>query len=213
MNDWEAAGENRWMLDKLLLSHHLGYTCGPAGVDAPKGTYIVRPVMNLLGMSIGAKYAELDGDTDHLPVGTFWTEWFEGDYVSVDYRDGEQLLAVRSERDFADGSHGLRASSWWVDQELQMPCPFDGLDGDYNVEFIGGMVTEVNFRLNTDFRWGNNIAIPVYFDDFGWNEWRVWSGWRMQRIHELFHYVEDQDADRRGFYIDVDPMGAERCSG
>ena len=43
--------------NKLWLSERLGYKCGPAGVPVPvKGTYIVRPIYNLLGMGLGAKY-------------------------------------------------------------------------------------------------------------------------------------------------------------
>ena len=38
--------EDRWLFDKLLLSSHLGYLCGPCGVGVPRdGEYIVRPIL------------------------------------------------------------------------------------------------------------------------------------------------------------------------
>ena len=43
--------EDLWVYNKLFLSRVLGYTCGPAGTTVPKPDfYIVRPMVNLLGM-------------------------------------------------------------------------------------------------------------------------------------------------------------------
>ena len=44
-----------WIFDKLILSRKLDYICGPVDVDVPSpGNYIVRPCVNLAGMSRGA---------------------------------------------------------------------------------------------------------------------------------------------------------------
>ena len=74
-----------WALDKLILSKHFGYVCGPVGVDVPKpGWYIVRPCVNAIGLGLGAQKLWIDKSTDDLPGGHFWCEWFEGRHLSVD---------------------------------------------------------------------------------------------------------------------------------
>jgi hypothetical protein len=55
----------RYWFNKLWLSEQLGYYCGPAGI-APQisGMYIVRPIMNLTGMTANAKLKYIfAGDT------------------------------------------------------------------------------------------------------------------------------------------------------
>ena len=47
--------EDLWIYDKLILSKKLGHLCGPAGIDLPfTGTFIVKPITNILGMGKGA---------------------------------------------------------------------------------------------------------------------------------------------------------------
>ena len=87
--------DDLWALDKLILSKKLGYNCGPAGIEVPKeGDYIVRPVLNVFGLGMGAKKMHLKKDTSHLPIGTFWCEWFEGRHFTVDYAKGKQVRCV-----------------------------------------------------------------------------------------------------------------------
>lgn len=48
--------DDLWIFDKLLLNKKFNYLCGPGCVPAPKADfYIVRPVMNLYGMGVGAE--------------------------------------------------------------------------------------------------------------------------------------------------------------
>ena len=68
--------DDLWALDKLILSKKLGYNCGPAGIEVPKaGDYIVRPVLNVFGLGMGAKKMHLKKDTSHSPIGSFWCQW------------------------------------------------------------------------------------------------------------------------------------------
>ena len=48
--------EHIWVMDKLILSRKLGYSCGPTGMDVPKPNwYIVRPCINAMGLGLGAE--------------------------------------------------------------------------------------------------------------------------------------------------------------
>jgi len=184
--------QNLWIFDKLLLSKHLGYTCGPAGVDVPSpGKYIVRPCINLLGMGIGAKFIDLIDSTDHLSAGHFWCEVFNGRHISVDYYKTKQILAV-------EGTHNSGDPLWkferWVrldTEEIKFPDEFIDLFkiSDYiNIEYIDDRLIEIHFRTNPDFEYGNSVAIPV---------------WKNEEVNtpDGYTYVFNPDYKRKGFYI------------
>ena len=78
--------DDLWIFDKLILARKLGYLCGPADVAIPESNnYIVRPCVNLAGMSIGAEIRFLEKGKWDLESGYFWCEVFEGRHLSVDY--------------------------------------------------------------------------------------------------------------------------------
>ena len=91
---WVAFPQHRWVFNKLEDALKLGYEAGPACVPVQHtGTYIVRPIYNLYGMSVGAKRVFLrkeDADDiqrhKFLPAGYFWCEWFDGTHYSIDYK-------------------------------------------------------------------------------------------------------------------------------
>ena len=93
---WEKPiADDLWAIDKLILSKILGYDCGPAGIKVTKaGDYIVRPCVNVFGLGMGAEKVYLKDKTNHLPLGTFWCEWFEGRHFTVDYDKGKQVRCV-----------------------------------------------------------------------------------------------------------------------
>ena len=153
-----------WVMDKLILSRKLGYVCGPVGTDVPKpGWYIVRPCVNMKGLGLGAEKKWLDGNTDHLPHGYFWCEWFEGRHLSVDYEMGLPILTVEGFK----GDNTLTEWYKWVrvQEEYHLPEFLIDLSIKYhimNCEFIGDKLIEVHFRLNPDFANGISEFIPVF---------------------------------------------------
>ena len=88
--------EYLWIYDKLILACKNGYLAGPAGIPVPNPNwYIVRPIINIRMMSRGASKQWLTpNDTDKIPDGYFWTEWFIGRHTSVDFHYGIQKLKV-----------------------------------------------------------------------------------------------------------------------
>jgi len=156
-----------WLLDKLILSKYLGYKCGPGGTDVPEpGWYIVRPVINALGGGLGARDVWLDRSTDHLPLGHFWCEIFEGRHLSIDYEFGRAVLAVEGTPD----PQTYRKWREWrvVNDTIEIPeClrtvtetqPF------LNIEYIGKNPIEIHFRHNPDFVNGAKHIIPLWRDE------------------------------------------------
>jgi len=160
--------DDLWCIDKLILSKKLGYTCGPAGmIPSEPDQYVVRPIMNLRSMSIGATIQYLDSDS--ISNGYFWCEMFTGRHLSFDYHWGKQTLAVEGFR--TDPIRLDRFSHWTkVDDAFALPEILQTVADRYewfNVEVIGHRVIEVHFRYNDDF--ANHTAttiIPVWKDEF-----------------------------------------------
>ena len=158
--------EDLWIYDKLILSKKMGYVCGPTGVDVPEdGFYIVRPVTNIVGLGIGAyeQYLTVEGWTDHLPPGTFWSEIFEGDHLSIDYEWGEPILNIQG---FRYPESFVRWKKWIkVEQTVELPDILKPIAKKYqfmNCEYIGGKLIEVHLRKNPDFDFDNVEFIPVW---------------------------------------------------
>jgi len=156
--------DDLWLLDKLILSRKLGYRCGPTGLDVPvPGYYIVRPCVNMMGLSLGAQKIWLEKETMHLPLGYFWCEWFEGRHLSVDYHWGLQTLCVegfKNKDTFTRWSEWRRTKDYVPRPEVLKPY-FEKYEW-INCEFIGGRLIEVHLRHNEDFEGGGDHFIPVW---------------------------------------------------
>ena len=192
-DEWKSIHpEDLWVYNKLFLSHRLNHLCGPVGTLVPhSGHYIVRPSINLLGMGRFSRIEWIDSTTDHLHPSEFWCEIFDGDHISVDFYNRKSKLVVLGERNANDPLYKWK--KWTkINQEIKFPEILNNLMGNYdwiNCEFIGENLIEVHFRQNPDFRYGNNVAIPV------------WKGDRPQKVED-FTFVEDKDYLRKGFLID-----------
>ena len=181
--------DDLWIFDKLILSRKLGYICGPVDAYVPEPDhYIVRPCVNPAGMGRGATIEYIEKDTDHLPVGYFWCEIFQGRHLSVDYYHGNQKLVTEG---FRDKDNPLWKFNRWlrVDDEIDYPDILNELKGNYptiNCEFIGDNLIEVHLRGNYEMGKFSEI-IPV------------WKG-EEQSIMEGYTYVEHKDFNRLGFW-------------
>ena len=190
---WKTADDrDLWLFDKLILARKLRYNCGPAGMNVPKqDTYIVRPCVNIPGMGRGAYFTNIDKETDHLPPGSFWCERFKGDHLSIDYKFGKQVLAVRGE---LYKNEELWRFKKWEKVDVSIPLPSILLDASnryeyLNVEMIGDKIIEVHTRNNPNFSYGNSVAYPV------------WEN-QIIDIPDGLRFIEAREFRRLGFYID-----------
>lgn len=156
-----------WVLDKLILSKKLGYNCGPIGTAVPFcDWYIVRPCVNALGLGLGTQKVWIHEDTDHLPVGHFWCEIFNGQHLSIDYHWGLQTLAVEGHK---SPDTFTKWNKWCkVPDEIQLPNMLTAFAKRHewiNCEYIDGHLIEVHFRPNLDFEHNINEFIPVWIGE------------------------------------------------
>lgn len=198
-DSWELYPQHRKWFDKLYLSLHLGYLCGPSGV-APtvSADYIVRPTYNLSGMSVGAKITYIQaGDYTQVPPGYFWCELFTGDHVSVNYSLNNGVHIPVSAWLGEKSEDGIRFSRWYrTDKLIELPEPFRSMSdvADINAEFIDGKLIEVHFRESPDPDYDE--FIPVWED----NEEII-----DRYTQQGYSFIENED-DANGF-LDVKRKG------
>jgi hypothetical protein len=184
-------GSDNYLFNKLSVARRLGHVAGPPGVPVPRpGTYIVRPVLNLLGMGLGAHRRYLSHSTDEVPPGYFWCEEFKGRHLSVDYSSGKQILCVEG---FKDAGTLSRWSKWQkVDDQIR-PCPLvaDLLNRyeTVNVEMIGGRIIEIHLRGNPDFADHDSSYVRP-----------VWKGEALY-VYPDEEFIAAPDGERLGFVI------------
>lgn len=195
LSDYEVwsntCNEDLWLFDKLILSRKLGHICGPLGIPVPKpGKYIVRPCVNLPGMSRGASIQYIEKDTEHLPDGSFWQELFTGVHLSVDYEHGKQIRCTIGILE--DKNKSLSRFKLWkvVDRVPTLPSCILDIVNRYqvvNIEMIGDKVIEVHLRGNPDFEDGALECIPI------WND-------TQKETPSGYTFVPSPDGDRIGFF-------------
>jgi len=193
-DEWKSIHlEDLWVYNKLILNTRLGHLCGPVGCSVPySGHYIVRPSINLLGMGRFSRIEYIEKNTDHLHPSEFWCEIFKGEHLSVDFYQKKAQLVVLGEKN--DNDPLYKWKKWTkIDKKIEFPSILHSLKGSYewiNCEFIKNHLIEVHFRRNPDFKYGNNVAIPV------------WKGQKIEGLNN-FLFVEDPDYLREGFYINA----------
>ena len=163
---WKKYPKHRKWFNKLYVSDLLGYNCGPCGVAPEKdGWYIVRPIYNLSGMSLGAekKYIKAN-DVTQVQPGYFWCEWFNGDHVSVTYRFIHDINPYwKPIKGWKGYSENFKFTKWERVHEFPIvPRALNELSfTDINVEFINGNVIEVHMRDTPDPEYDEMIPIFI----------------------------------------------------
>lgn len=189
-DSWVAYPEHRQWFNKLHIADTFGYRAGPCGLAPPvSDEYIVRPIYNLSGMSVGASIKWIDaGDTTKVPPGYFWCEVFHGPHISVSYTNGIPCKAWQGHKT------GLQFDRWTrSDQLIDLPFQLRDLNVPIiNVEYIGGQVIEVHLRDTPDPDYDELIPI--------------WSNDPVDKYEKMgYDYIEAYD-DADGF-LDVPRKG------
>ena len=191
--------QHRKWFNKLWLSEKLGYNCGPGGLAPEKdGIYVVRPIYNLSGMSVGATVKNIKaGDDRQVPAGYFWCEYFDGPHYSADYKweyDRDHIMGEWKEpwkgQSCWEGTNmpvNLTKFVEWKRSDYIPPVPNELVElrdvGHINVEFIGDKVIEVHLRESPDPKYDH--IIPVWASDIGPKKEHM-------EMHG-FEFIEDYD--------------------
>lgn len=184
--------EDLWIYDKLILAKKLGYNAGPAGVPVPfSAWYIVKPITNIRMMGRGSSKVYLAPESDNLvPDGYFWTEYFKGRHITVDYHFGKQSTTAEG---FKLPGSLTKFYKWQkIDYSFELPELLKPIANKYewfNIEIIGDRIIEVHLRYNDDFT--NHKAKEI---------WPVWKDIECNKPEGAIWY-DSPSGDRLGFWI------------
>jgi hypothetical protein len=171
MNDcdvWQNYPNYRKWFNKLYVAQLLRYHSGPCGVAPERdGWYIVRPIYNLSGMSLGAEKKFIkSNDISQVPPGYFWCEWFDGTHYSATYTfEHETNPYWKMKSCWIGEKEGLTFTKWKRSESAPIvPRELNPLSSFLiNVEFIGDKVVEVHLRDTPDPDYDE--MIPIWEDD------------------------------------------------
>lgn len=172
---WERYPHHRNWFNKLWVADRLNYDCGPSGV-APSQTLecIVRPVYNLSGMGIGARFQTIKADEyNTVEPGYFWCERFYGRHISASFKFDPGVVGrwkpMSAFEGFKHSYEPLCKFSEWkrasLDDVPDVPCLLNELSdtNTINIEFIDNKIIEVHLRDTPDPDYDH--LIPVWASD------------------------------------------------
>lgn len=157
-------------------------------MDLPfTSTFIVKPITNILGMGLGS-YIETftTVKTAHLPAGSFWMEYFTGQYLTVDVVRGKIDVILEGVQLATN-----RFAKWTKVENVDINIPSFILElshkyGVVNFESIGGKIIECHLRHNPDWiKYKARELIPV---------------WDNKYTSDV-NFVCDRVGDRLGFIV------------
>lgn len=149
--------ELRWVYHKPLLYDALGV---PHGLfpDLPKAyPAIMKPIVNLYGLSRGVRLAHGPDDIAQCPE-RFWMPRLAGRHVSVDIEicadallHGEAVEGISYQLGLFDYWERLESADPWASWAHRIARTLGITGGALNVEFIGNTAIEVHLRRSDEF--------------------------------------------------------------
>jgi hypothetical protein len=161
---WTLYPQHNHVYNKLFLCRTQGIAHAPLPVPPQRFPVFVKPITNLLGMSIGSFRADGPADLAEYRAGAFWMELLTGRQVSSDVAivDGQARWYAHTQGHPIDNgrfSHWERLAadnrpleavlSAWARQHL------GGFTGIVNFETIGARIIECHLRMSVEF-------VPLY---------------------------------------------------
>jgi hypothetical protein len=208
---WDSYPHLRAYFNKLDLSLRLGYLAGPAGTSVPKsGTYVVRPIYNLAGLSVNTKFVELNEGDTILDASQFWCEEFNGDHLSIDFTTHKSEMYPQRCWQGHKSKKAVHYDKWTrveknkIPENLHIP---DFLSKDlsqifqFNIEFIGSKIIEIHLHHNTWFPSEANEIIPIWDDgNKAMDQHIAWNSAGYSWIESEYDAHGQTEAKRLGFY-------------
>jgi hypothetical protein len=155
------------LYDRMWVSLSQNMVCAPLGVQPNKYPIVVKPIINLYGMSKGFDIIKTKQEYDKIcstSAGLFWQPYLKGVQKNLDMviHKGKILFYHLLDSFPNKNLHGTFICH--VPSNEQIPCiavewvheHLSDYTGTVNMEIIGGYITECHLRLNGDNHWYND---------------------------------------------------------
>lgn len=156
---WVINPDHNFVYNKLWIAQTQTMECGPMGVNPVNFPVIIKPIINLFGMSRGMKKINnIEEYNDNLKDGYFWEEYLDGKHYCLDFViENGKIIFSSCLRSFQgeNGSFEYHESmpDYKVPKHIRcwISSYLDDYTGVVNMEVINGYIIEVHLRLNGDF--------------------------------------------------------------
>ena len=156
---WVKFKSYRHIYDKLFIAYSQNIECGPMGIYPKKYPIIIKPIINLFGMSRGFKIINCEIDyNNNIKDGFFWMEYFPEEQLNLDLIiiNGEiKFYAALLSKDNQDGTFDYHESlpNYKINSKLEewVRINLKNYIGCLNLEIINDNIIEAHLRLNGDF--------------------------------------------------------------
>ena len=155
---WKNNKKFRKIYNKLWLTDIQNINCGPVGIVPEKFPIVVKPIINLYGMSKGFKICySLEEYNDYKPIGYFWMEYFEDINYNLDIilNNGKIInylcLISKPENNGTFDYHYYYPEYKLSDENIYiLEQNLQNYTGPINIEIIKDNIIECHLRLNGD---------------------------------------------------------------
>ena len=140
--------KDRWIFNKLEICDRFGYEqYGPCGISMPKGTYCIRPIINVNGMATGGFWKhEITKENDTMiKPGYVWTKWETGTRTWVEYIDDE-ISSANIQIGWDENTQLERFAEQPANKAKLLPDILKGISRYMLVEYLGDIVIDISPR-------------------------------------------------------------------
>lgn len=177
---WNYYKKEKIIYNKLWLTEEQSIPCGPIGTQPKDYPIIVKPIINLYGMSRSFKICYNEKEyNNYQKDGCFWTPYFSGDNYNYDiiFDKGKIVYynvllskpSINGTFDYHVLNNGIKLSN---KNRILLEEKFNDYSGPMNVEVIDNNIIEGHLRLNGD--------CYIYDDNFFINLSNLIKGERYQ---------------------------------
>ena len=169
ISSWIKYNEYNFIYDKLSLAQLQNLDCAPLPIIPTIFPVIVKPIINLYGMSRGLK--KINNYEEFILIkenGYFWEKYLDGEQYNYDIviKNGKIIDS------FCYYSVPLNDGTFLYHQYIKNNIPsnivklieelMENYTGFMNIELIDGYIIEAHLRLNGDFFIFNEIIIDNF---------------------------------------------------
>lgn len=140
--------KDRWIFNKLEICERFGYKpYGPCGTSMPKGTYCIRPIINVNGMGAGGfwKHEVKQEVGTIIKPGYLWTKWETGKRSWVEYINGNVSSAL-IQVSWDEKTQLERYMELPADKAHPLPEQLQDISRYMLVEYLGNTIIDIGPR-------------------------------------------------------------------
>ena len=167
---WEYYKEYKWIYNKLWLVEKQNIDCGPVGTSPTSYPIIIKPIINLFGMSKGfIRLNNLEEYNNNLNNGSFWMPFLSGKNYTIDVvLDKGKVVAYygMESKPGKSGTFEYHKYKPYYNLPNRISKFIESIMKSYtgvmNIEIIDNIIIEAHLRLNGDcYIYDDNFFIQV----------------------------------------------------